>query len=166
MSDSQLERVRSPKRTSEDELSDDDTREHKRQTVALISELSKFTIGEISATTVHGDVPVCRNEGTEEIMEELKLVEPQLDYVENEFTKQEVIDGKQTEMKSMRSFNMYDESPIENSSQEDMDNALDGTWVKRRKTATKVRCRLCVRGCFQETMDQDDVLLAPQHWSH
>ena len=25
------------------------------------------------------------------------------------------------------------------------------------KTATKVRCRLCVRGCFQETMDQDDV---------
>ncbi len=46
---------------------------------------------------------------------------------------------------------------IENCSQEDIDNALDGTWVKRRKTATKVRCRQCARGCFQETMDQDDV---------
>ena len=75
----QLERVRSPKRTNEDELSDDDTREHKRQTVALTSELQKFTIGAIFATTVDGDVPVCRNEDTEEIIEELKLVEPQLD---------------------------------------------------------------------------------------
>ena len=78
----QLERVRSPKRTNEDELSDNDTREHKRQIVALISELPKFTIGAISATTVDGDVPLCRIKGTEEIIEELKLVEPQLDYVE------------------------------------------------------------------------------------
>ena len=61
----QLERVRSPKRTNEDELSDDDTREHKRQTVALTSELQKFTIGAIFATTVDGDVPVCRNEDIE-----------------------------------------------------------------------------------------------------
>ena len=38
----QLERVRSPKRTTEDELSDDDTREHKRQTVAMTSELQKI----------------------------------------------------------------------------------------------------------------------------
>ena len=81
----QLGRVRSPKRTNEDELGDDDTREHKHQTVALILELSNFTIGAISATTVDGDVPVCRNENIEEIIEELKLVEPQLDYVENEF---------------------------------------------------------------------------------
>ena len=75
----------------------------------------------------------------------------------NILTEQEVIDGMQTEMKSMKSFDVYDEIPIEHCSQEDIDNALDGTWVKRRKTATKVRCRLCVRGCFQETMDQDDV---------
>ena len=154
----QLERVRSPKRTNADELSDDDTREHKRQTVALISELPKFTIGAISATTVDGDVPVCRKQDTEEIIEELKLVEPQLDYVENEFPEEEVIDGMQIEMKSMKSFDVYDEIPIEKCSQEDIDNAWDGTWVKRRKTAAKVRCRLCVRGCFPETMDQDDVL--------
>ena len=80
-----------------------------------------------------------------------------MDYIEDEFTEQEVIDGMQTEMKSMKDFDVYDEIPIEHCSQEDIDNALDGTWVKRRKTATKVRCRLCVRGCFEETMDQDDV---------
>ena len=56
--------------------------------MALISELPKFTIGAISATTVDRGVPVSRNEDTEEIIEELKLVEPQLDYVENEFTEQ------------------------------------------------------------------------------
>ena len=153
----EMERVRSPKRSTEDDLDDEDTREHKRQTVALISRIPKFTIGAICATTVEGDVPVSRNEDTEEIVEELKLVEPQLDYIEDEYTEQEVIDGMQTEMKSMKSFDVYDEIPIEHCSQEDIDNALDGTWVKRRKTATKVRCRLCVRGCFQETMDQDDV---------
>ena len=153
----QLERVRSPKRSNEDELSDDDTREHKCQTDALISELPELTIGAISATTVDGDVPVSTNEDAEEIIEELKLVEPQLDYVENEFTEREVIDGMQTEMKSMKSFDVYHEIPIETCSQEDIDNALDGTWVKRRNTATKVRCRLCVRGCFPEAMRQDDV---------
>ena len=57
----------------------------------------------------------------------------------------------------MKSFDVYDEIPIANCSQEDIYNALDGTWVKQRKTATKVRCRLCVRGCLQETMDQNDV---------
>ena len=153
----EMERVRSPKRSTEDDLDDEDTREHKRQTVALISEIPRFTIGVICTTTVDGDVPISRNEDTEEIVEELKLVTPQLDYIEDEFTEQEVIDGMQTEMTSMKSFDVYDEIPIEHCSQEDIDNALDGTWVKRRKTATKVRCRLCVRGCFQETMDQDDV---------
>ena len=40
--------------------------------------------------------------------------------------------------------------------QEDIDNALDCTWVKRRKTPRKVRCRLVARGCFQEDMDTYD----------
>ena len=43
----EMERVRSPKRSTEDNLDDDDTREHKRQTVALISEIPRFTIGVI-----------------------------------------------------------------------------------------------------------------------
>ena len=162
----EMERVRSPKRPTEDDLDDEDTREHKRQTAALISEIPRFTIGVICTATVYGDVPVSRKEDTEEIVEEMKLVEPQLDYIEDEFAEQEVIDGIQIEMKSMKSFNVYDEIPVEHCSQEDIDNALDGTWVKRRKTATKVRCRLCGRGCFQETMDQDDVFARTQHWSH
>ncbi len=90
-----------------------------------------------------GDVPVTRNEDTKEIIEELKLVEAQLDYVENEFTEQEVIDGMQAEMKSMKSFDVCDEITLENCSQPDIDNALDATWVKRRKTATKVKYRVC-----------------------
>ena len=45
----------------------------------------------------------------------------------SEFTEQGVIDGMQTEMKSMKSFDVYNEIPIENGSQEDIDNALDGT---------------------------------------
>ena len=104
----EMERIRSPKRSTEDDLDDEDTREHKRQTVALISKIPKFTIDAICATTVEGDVPVSRNEDTEEIVEELKLVEPQLDYIEDEYTEQEVIDGMQTEMKSMKSFDVYD----------------------------------------------------------
>lgn len=81
----------------------------------------RFTIGVICTATVDGDVPVSRNEDTEEIVEELKLVEPQLDYIEDEYTEQEVIDGMQTEMKSMKSFDVYDEIPIEHCSQEDID---------------------------------------------
>ena len=121
---------------------------------ALVIDVAKELGGmSIRATTVDGDVPVCRNEDTEEIIEELKLVEPQLDYIENEFSEKQIIDGMQTEMKLMKNFDVYYEIPIANCSQEDIDNALDGTWVKRRQTATKVRCPLCVRGCLQETMD-------------
>ena len=78
----------------------------------MISELPKFTItiGAILATTVDGDVPVCRNEDAEEIIEELKLVEPQLDYVESEFTEKEIIDGMQIEIKSMKSLDVYENS--------------------------------------------------------
>ena len=48
----EMERVRSPKRSTEDDLDDEDTREHKRQTVALISEIPKFTIGAICALSL------------------------------------------------------------------------------------------------------------------
>ena len=80
-----------------------------------------------------------------------------MDYVERKFTEQEVIDGIETEIRSMKNFDVYDEIPSENCSQEDIDNALDCTWIKQRKTATQVECRLCVEDCAQETMDQDDV---------
>ena len=54
--------------------------------------------------------------------------------MEPEFTEQEVKEGMMEEMKSMKGFEVYDEIPIDNCSQEDIDNALDCTWVKRRKT--------------------------------
>lgn len=59
------------------------------------------------------------------------------------------------EMEPMKSSDVYDEIPIQNCSQEDIDNALDGTWVKRGKTATKQGAR--IRMMF---------LLAPWDWSH
>ena len=59
------------------------------------------------------------------------------------------------EMNSMTGFEVYDEIPIERRSQEDIDNALDCTLVKRRKTPRRVPCRLVARGCFQDDMDTD-----------
>ena len=55
-----------------------------RQTVAMASELAKLTIGVSSIATVDGNVSVSRNEDTEEVIEELKLVEPQLNYDKND----------------------------------------------------------------------------------
>ena len=60
----------------------------------------------------------------------------------------------------MKNFDVYDEIPIENCSQKDIDNALDCTWTKQRKTETQVECRLCVRNCVQETIDQGDVSIS------
>eukprot|EP00438_Fugacium_kawagutii_P021963 Skav208059 [mRNA] locus=scaffold1124:307567:309060:- [translate_table: standard] len=56
----------------------------------------------------------------------------------------------------MKGFDVFDENPLEQCAQEDIDNALDCRWVKRRKTPRKVRCRLVARGCFQEEMDTDE----------
>ena len=70
--------------------------EHTEETKSeeqMISGLSERSIGVSSVTTIDGIVSVSRNEDTEEITEELKLVEPHLDYVERKFTEQEVIDG-------------------------------------------------------------------------
>ena len=55
----------------------------------------------------------------------------------------------------MKEFDAYEEVPIKQCSQEDIDSELDCKWVKRWKTANIVRCRLTARGCFQESMDQD-----------
>ena len=137
--------------------------EHTEETKSeeqMISELSEHPIGVSSVVTVDGNVSVSRNEDTKEITEELKLVEPHLDYVERKFTEQEVIDGIETEIRSMKNFDVYDEIPIENCSQEDIDNALNCTWIKQRKTATRVECRLCVEDCAQETTNQDDVSIS------
>ena len=151
------ERLPHPKRIATDDLSDDDIQEHKRQTVGALFDVTTFTACVSSVTMGDTEVPVARNEDTDELRQELALTEPCLSHVEPEFTEQEVKEGMMEEMKSMTGFEVYDdEIPIENCSQEDIDNALDCTWVKRRKTPRKVRCRLVARGCFQEDMDTDD----------
>ena len=48
--------------------------------------------------------------------------------MEPEFTEQEVKEGMMEEMKSMKGFEVYDEIPVENCSQEDIDNALAALW--------------------------------------
>ena len=152
------ERTPNPKRSASDELSDEDTQEHKRLTVGALFDITAFTAYVASVTVGDTEVPVSRNEDTEELTRELALTEPCLNHVEPEFTEEEVKDGMKLEMNSMKGFEVYDEIPIENCSQNDIDNALDCTWVKRRKTPRKVRCRLVARGCFQEAMDTDDTL--------
>ena len=150
-----IERLPHPKRIATDDLSDDDIQEHKRQTVGALFDVTAFTACVSSVTIGDTEVPVARNEDTDELRQELALTEPCLGHVEPEFTEQEVKEGMMEEMKSMKGFEVYDEIPIENCSQEDIDNALDCTWVKCRKTPRKVRCQLVARGCFQEDMDTD-----------
>ena len=86
------------------------------------------------------EVPVARNEDTDELKQELALTEPCLSHVEPEFTEQEGKEGMMEELESMKGFEVYDEIPIENCSQEDFDSALDCTWVRHRKTLRKVPC--------------------------
>ena len=150
------ERTPNPKRAASDELSDEDTQEHKRLTVGALFDITAFTACVASVTVGDTEVPVSRNEDTEELTRELGLTEPCLNHVEPELTEEEVKDGMKLEMNSMKGFEVYDEIPVENCSQNDIDNALDCTWVKRRKTPRKVRCRPVARGCFQEAMDTDD----------
>ena len=63
----------------------------------------------------------------------------------------------QKEMGSMEGFDVYDEVPLHECTQEDIDNAFDTCLVKVWKTATNLRVRLVTRGCFQAGMDQDDL---------
>ena len=152
----ETERVRSPKRPTEDDLSDEDTQETKRQTIGSLFDVSKLTACVASVTVGDTEIPVERNEDTEEIKQELGLTEPCLMHVDPEFTENEVKEGMMTEMTSMKGFDVFDEIPLEHCTQDDIANAVDCRWVMCRKTPRKVRCRLVARGCFQEDMDTDD----------
>lgn len=150
------ERIRSPKRQTEDDLSDEDIQETQRQAIGALTDLTQFTAC-VSAVTV-GDtvIPVETNEDTEEIKQEPGLTEPCLMHVDPEFNEDELKEGMMTEMSFMRGFDVFDENPLEHCSQDDIDNAADCRWVMRRETPHKVRCRLVAHGCFQEDMDTDD----------
>ena len=70
------ERLPHPKRAATDELSDDDIQEHKRQTVGALFDVTAFTACVSSVTAGDTEVPVARNEDTDELKQELALTEP------------------------------------------------------------------------------------------
>ena len=53
------------------------------------------------------------------------------------------------EMQSMKDFDVYDEVPVKDCTDEQINEALDCRWVKVWKNETDLRCRVVVRGCFQ-----------------
>ena len=90
----------------------------------MLPDDKRLTIAEIgvfSVTLKDGtEDPVAVNEDTEEKQTEIKLNEPQLLRTEPEFPDELVIEGMQKEMKSMKEFDVYEEVPIEQCSQEDI----------------------------------------------
>ena len=63
------------------------------------------------------------------------------------------------EMDSMRNFEVYDEVKVDDCTQEQIDGALDCRWVKVWKSEDELRCRVAVRGCFQnvEKSEEDNL---------
>ena len=63
------------------------------------------------------------------------------------------------EMDSMRNFEVYDEVKVDDCTQEQIDCALDCRWVKVWKSEDELRCRVVVRGCFQnvEKSEEDNL---------
>ena len=57
----------------------------------------------------------------------------------------------------MKIFDVYEEAPLTDCIQEDIDEALETLWVKTWKTADMVRARLVAQGCYQGELDQDSV---------
>ena len=101
------------------------------------------------------DVDVNAEEG--ELDQEMRLSEPLL--WESEFPPEAERRGMMKEMDSMRNFEVYDEVKVDDCTQEQIDGALDCRWVKVWKSEDELRCRVVVRGCFQnvEKSDEDNL---------
>ena len=113
-------------------------------------------IGVIETTLKNGiAVPVNVNMDHEELHQEIRLSEPVIWDVTREFPEEAQRIGMNHEMKSMKDFNVYTEVPIDQCSQEDIDNAIGVRWVKRWKTDIELRMRLVVQGCFQDSSSID-----------
>ena len=113
-------------------------------------------IGVVETTLKNGiAVPVNVNMDHEELHQEIRLSEPVVWDVTREFPEEAQRIGMNHEMKSMKDFNVYTEVPIDQCSQEDIDNAIGVRWVKRWKTDIELRMRLVVQGCFQDSSSID-----------
>ena len=62
-------------------------------------------------------------------------------------------------MSSMKEFDVYDEVLVKDRTEEQVNEALDCRWVKVWKNETDLRCRVVVRGCFQnvEKTEEDNL---------
>ena len=103
------------------------------------------------------EVEVNAEEG--ELEQELRLAEPLL--WESEFPPEAEKKGMMKEMQSMKDFDVYDEVPVKDCTDEQINEALDCRWVKVWKNETDLRCRVVVRGCFQNVeKNEEDNLFA------
>ena len=66
------------------------------------------------------------------------------------------------EMNSMTKFDVYDEVMVKDCTEEQVSEALDCRWVKVCKNETDLRCRVVVRGCFQdvEKTEEDNLFVS------
>ena len=101
------------------------------------------------------DVEVNAEEG--ELDQEMRLSEPLL--WESVFPPEAERRGMMKEMDSMKNFEVYDEVKVDECTQEQIDGALDCRWVKVWKSEDELRCRVVVRGCFQnvEKSEEDNL---------
>ena len=132
----------------------------KAQRISSVVSWIAAAVGASSARTKEGiDVPVEVNYDSEEYREELKLSEPIIWDLSREFPEDAQRVGMDREMNSMREFNVFSEVPIEQTTQQQRDSAIDLKWVKRWKTESELRMRLVARGCFQEAskLDSDNL---------
>ena len=113
-------------------------------------------VGVTEATLKNGmKVPVHVNMDHEELHQEIRLSEPVIWDVTREYPEEAQRIGMNQEMKSMKDFDVYTEVPIDQCSQEDIDQAIGVRWVKRWKTDTELRMRLVVQGCYQDSSSID-----------
>ena len=101
------------------------------------------------------DIEVNAEEG--ELDQEMRLAEPLL--WESEFPPEAEKKGTIKEMSSMKEFDVYDEVMVKDCADEQVSEALDCRWVKVWKNETDLRCRVVVRGCFQnvEKTEEDNL---------
>ena len=93
---------------------------------------SSIVGAETAAANIGDEIEECVNAAPGELEQEMRLAEPYL--WESEFPPEsEQKAGRMKGMGSRKSF-VYDEAPAAQCSQDQMDNALDGCWVKVWKT--------------------------------
>ena len=94
-----------------------------------------------------------------ELDQELRLSEPLL--WESEFSPEAERKGMMKEMNSTKNFDVNDEVKIEGFAprSKQVDEALDCRWAKVWKGEHDLRCRVVVRGCFQnvEKSEEDNL---------